>query len=291
LLSLREAKRRGAVAVLEHPMVHIAEWMSSVREEYERWRTKAARYPNIFPRSLVRRMEREYREADHIVVLSRFARDTFVERGVNEKKLLSIPLGVDVDHFRPMEVSPTSCFRVIYVGRMELIKGVHYLLQAFAELNLPEAELWLVGPALPEIEPFFRLYKGAYRHFGEIRHAELPQYYGASTLTVLPSISDGFGLVILEAMACGLPVVATDHTGAADLIEDGIHGFIVPIRDVKALKDRLVYLYGHRAEALSMGARARERVMSSFTSERYGQRLLEAYSVAVESRRHAQPLA
>lgn len=287
LLSLREARRRGAVAVLEHPMVHVGEWMATVREEYARWGSNAARYPNLFPRSLVRRMEQEYAEADYIVVLSRFARDTFAERGVNGERLLWLPLGVDVTHFHPGEASPDSPFRVIYVGRIELLKGVHYLLRAFAELDLPGAELWLVGPALPEMAPFLERYRGAYRHFGEVPQAQLPRYYTACSVAVLPSIGDGFGLVILEAMASGLPVIATDHTAAADLMTDGLHGFIVPVRDVRALKEKLAYLYGHRHEAQAMGARARERVVSTFTWEHYGDRLMEAYSALVDRRRQA----
>jgi glycosyltransferase involved in cell wall biosynthesis len=271
-------------------MVHVAEWMSSVREEYERWGTNASRYPNLFPWHVVRRMKQEYRDADYIMVLSRFARDTFAAHGIDERKLISIPLGVDVNHFYPTTPPEDDCFRIVYVGRMELLKGVHYLLQAFAELDLPGAELWLVGPALPEIAPFFEQYRGTYRHFGEIPHTDLPPYYGASSVAVLPSINDGFGLVILEAMACGLPVIATDHTGAADLIEDGVHGFIVPIRDVKGLKNRLSYLYRHRVEALAMGTRARERVASAFTWQRYGERLIEAYSILVERRRQLLPL-
>jgi glycosyltransferase involved in cell wall biosynthesis len=107
-------------------------------------------------------------------------------------------------------------------------------------------------------------------------------------VAVLPSISDGFGLVILEAMACGIPVIATDRTGAADLMEDGAHGFIVPARDVAALKERLAYLYRNHAEAKAMGARARERVLSAFTWEHYGERVVSVYSALIERRARAQ---
>jgi len=70
---------------------------------------------------------------------------------------------------------------------------------------------------------------------------------------------DGFGLVILEAMSCGIPVIMTINTGASDVITDGVEGFIIPIRDINAIKEKLEWCYSHPAELAKMGIAARKR--------------------------------
>jgi glycosyltransferase involved in cell wall biosynthesis len=85
-------------------------------------------------------------------------------------------------------------------------------------------------------------------------------------------------------MACGRPMIATDHSGGPDVIDDGVHGFIVPIRDVGALKERFRHLYHHRREAHAMGVRGRERMVSMFTWNHYGQRVAEAYQTVIAAR-------
>jgi len=84
--------------------------------------------------------------------------------------------------------------------------------------------------------------------------------YQQSSVLVLPSIEEGFGVVIAEAMACGVPVIATPNTAAPDLIRDGVDGFIVPIRDVGALTDRLLALRNQPDLRQEMGMAARERI-------------------------------
>lgn len=274
LRSLRRARRLGAVCLLEHPMSHVETWMTLVQEEYARW--GGGSY-SLFPPFLVERMKREYEAADYISVLSSFARRTFLEAGAPAGKLIQLPLGVDADLFSPgpREDGP---FRVLYVGRLELLKGVQYLLQAFAELALPDAELTLVGPVLPEVRPVLRRFVDARVHvLGEVPHERLPAYYRRADVLVFPSINDAFGLVILEAMACGIPVVATEHSGAPDVIDDGVHGFTVPIRSVGGLKERLQWLATHRDEARQMGRQARLRVLDGFTWRHYEERLIGCY--------------
>lgn len=278
LQSLRRAKRGGACTLLEHPMSHVDTWMRLVREEYAQWGQAADGFYSLFPRLLVRRMRREYNEAEYISVLSSFSRRTFLEAGIAEERLIQLPLGVDpqIFHPGPPHAGP---FRVLYVGRVELLKGVQYLLQAFSELRLTGAELWLAGPVLPEIGPILMRYESQQvRIVGEVPHAELPAYYRGADVLVFPSVNDAFGLVILEAMASGLPVIATEHSGGPDVIEDKVHGFVVPIRDVEALKERIAWLYANREEAREMGRRARARVLEGFTLQHYGERLLESYS-------------
>lgn len=279
LCSFRRAKKRGILTVLEHPMIHVRAWMRLMRKEYAKWKGEIKAFRSLFPSPLIRRMLKEYEEADVINVLSTFAKKTFISEGVPEEKIFVTPLGVDVKSFCPSPEKKHFKFVVLYVGRMELLKGVHYLLQAFAELRLPNAELWLVGASSPEILPFFRRYEGFFRYIGEIPHSKLPQIYQQAFIFVLPSIQEGFGLVILEAMACGIPVIATHSTGAPDVIRDGVDGFIIPPCNVEALKEHIEWAYNHRNQLEEMGENARQRVCEAFTWEHYGERVVNLFQL------------
>src|SRR3989304_5578065 len=97
------------------------------------------------------------------------------------------------------------------------------------------------GPPPPGVQRIrARRDRGRVRFAGEVPPGEMPAYYRSADVVILPSINDAFGLVILEAMASGLPVIATDHSAASDAIEDKIHGFVGPTRDAGALKDRIL---------------------------------------------------
>jgi glycosyltransferase involved in cell wall biosynthesis len=274
LHSLRKARERGIVTILEHPMSHALTWQSLVRPEYERFAPDASWYFSLWPRPMVERMLREYQTADAINVCSTFAVKSFVENGVPQEKVVCTPLTtIDSDLFRP-HYEHKEDFIVLYCGRLELRKGVHYLLKAFAELDLPSSQLWLAGAVLPEMKPYLDRYSLCYKYLGSIRYEDLPGVYNKASVFVLPSVEDGFGVVILEAMACGVPVIATENTGGPDVIRDGVDGFIIPIRDVEALKERLLWLYEHRDACREMGVNARKRVEENFTVRHYGERLM-----------------
>jgi glycosyltransferase involved in cell wall biosynthesis len=274
---LVKMKSLGVVTLLEHPMSHVDTWMTLVGEEFRRWGERESSQSSLFSKSLISRMKQEYQCADFIGVLSSFAKKSFLAAGIPESRIVQVPLGVDIEQFRP--VAPRSgTFRVLVVGRLEFLKGIQYVLQAFSELRLPDAEIWLVGPVLPEVKALLARYDGPeVRVIGPIANGEIARYYQQADVLVFPSINDAFGLVILEGMASGLPVIATDHSGAPDVIENLVDGFVIPIRSVEAIKERLDWLYRHRDDAREMGCRARKKVADRFTWDHYGQHLNAAY--------------
>ena len=105
-------------------------------------------HPKVVERELT-----EYQEADFIAIPSQFVKETFLQQGIPEERLIQVPFGVDLTHFYPVPKEDNT-FRIIHCGNISIRKGVHYLLQAFAELNLPGAELWLIGSMTDEIKPF-----------------------------------------------------------------------------------------------------------------------------------------
>lgn len=271
LYSLRRAKKLGSVTALDHGSAHPNHTHKILSEERERLGLRPGSYTWLMKRELA-----EYNQADYIFLPSTFAKNTFLDNGISEDKITQIPYGVDLCEFKKIK-KEDDIFRIIFVGSMTLAKGVHYLIQAFSELNLRNAELLLIGPLDREMKPVFMKYAGKFKWIGYVPQKELYKYYSQSSVFVLNSIDDGFGMVILQAMACGLPVICTTNTGGPDVIREGKDGFIIPIRDVDALKERLRYLYENREICQRMGQSAEERVSSGFTWDHYGDKMIVEY--------------
>jgi glycosyltransferase involved in cell wall biosynthesis len=277
--SLLRARELGSICTLQRGSAHIEYQYEILREEYE-----LQGFSGVLPHpAVVRKEMREYQIADYIFVPSQFARQTFVDRGVPEAKVIRVPLGVSLSEFS--EAPRTDdVFRVIYVGTMSLRKGVQYLLQAFAELGLPGAELWLVGEMQPELETIFQRYQGTYTYVPHVPQSRLREYYGKCSLFALCSIEDGFGVVLAQAMACGLPVLCSTNTGGPDIITEGQDGYTVPIRDVEAIKERILFLYEHRDVCREMGRRAREHATSAMSWDDYGDRIYSMFEHIINGR-------
>lgn len=276
LHSLRAAKKGGAITVLEHGSAHIVYFDNIIKEEYRKWGIETAAY-RIHPKVIEKELK-EFSETDYISVPSSFAKRTFIEKGIPESKLIQIPYGVDLSSFRQVP-KEDNVFRVVYAGGMSLLKGVHYLLQAFAELNLPDSELLLMGALNDEMRPFFKKYDGKFKWVGHVPQNEMYKYYSQGSVFVMNSLQDGFGMVIIQAMACGLPVVASENTGGPDVVRNGKDGYIIPIRDVKELKRKLEYLYQNQDVCREMGRSAKERASSGFTWDDYGEKMVNAYKI------------
>lgn len=290
LLSLRATRARGGVGVLEHPTSHVDEWMRVVREELDRWGTGRGCHA-LFPDGLVGRMKAEYEVADRIVVLSAYAARTFEAAGAGEG-VVAVPPGVDLHRFRPSETArgvgsepDRRPLRLLYVGRLELLKGLPYLLEAVGLLEPGTVELDLVGPVLPEMEPVLeRLAGPGVRIRGAADVREVPARYREADALVLPSLSDAFGLVVLEAMASGIPVITTGAVGAAELVRDGEDGFVVPVRDPEALAERIERLAARPDERRAMGRAARETA-EAYPRSRYRERIARLHGELLEDRR------
>ena len=273
LYSLRRARQMGAKTVLERGSSHMLYQRKILEEEYGKFfKSKEVVHPKVVERELT-----EYQEADFIAIPSEFVKQTFLHQGISEERLIHVPFGVDLTHFYPTPKADDT-FRIIHCGSISLRKGVHYLLQAFAELNLPGAELWLIGSMTDEIKPFLRKWgSSAIRHQGPFPERELHRYYSQGSVFCLASIEEGLAMVQAQAMACGLPVICTTNTGGADIVRDGQDGFILPIRDVDAIKEKILYFYENLEACRTMGESALRRVQAGFSWADYGQKMIAAY--------------
>jgi glycosyltransferase involved in cell wall biosynthesis len=278
LASLRAAKQQGAITLVEHAASHPRRWKDVEKEECLRFGVRSLDGIGNQPERLLKRMEQEFAECDRIVVPSEVAKESFAEYGYG-KKTVVLPTGVDTEFFSPVpEVARPPIFRVCYVGRVEFAKGVGYLLQAWKRLRLPRAELVLVGEVKPQMAAILRDYADCgIRLAGVLPPVEVARCYRESSLFVLPSPIEGLAQVLLEAMASGLAVVATDRTGSNDCMTEGKEGRIVPARDVDALAEAILWCYQHHEETRAMGKAARARIDRQFTLEHYNQRVIALY--------------
>jgi glycosyltransferase involved in cell wall biosynthesis len=281
LASLPAAKRQGARTLVENAGRHPGHFHRAPLEECERFKIKPSQYSPLLPNALIRRMEREYEICDRIVVPSNVALSSFAEFGLAAKTSVVFP-GVDTQFFSPgpqhAGVRTRGLFRVCFAGRLELSKGAGYLLQAWKRLGLANAELVLAGEVRPEMKELLETHAdSSVRTAGFLTMEKLVQLYRESDLFVFPSVNEGLAQVLLEAMATGLPVVATELSGACDCVTEGKEGFIVPARDVDSAAQAIRWCYDHRHETQAMGLAARARIERQFTLDHYNQRMIVLY--------------
>ena len=141
-------------------------------------------------------------------------------------------------------------------------------------MNLPNSEFVHVGTVKDEVKGFVNKYKrNNIKYLGQQPQQELFKYYSQASVFVLMSLEEGLAMVQPQAMACGLPIICSENTGGEDLLtKDGEEGFVIKIRDVDALKEKLLYLYNNQDICKSMGNKAKKRVQQGFSWDDYGTR-------------------
>jgi alpha-maltose-1-phosphate synthase len=234
----RKAHASGAKYVCDRGSSHIRAQDDLLREEHHRW---GVQYAGIDPR-VIELEEAEYAESDCITVPSSFNVRSFVEYGVPEAKVKRIPYGVNLEKFYPTGAPARDQFDILFAGNMSLRKGVQYLLQAFRSVQHPKKSLTFAGDAPAQFIDIMKrssLWPEHVRVLGHVPQQRLRDLMSRSHVLVLPSIEEGLAMVQAQAMACACPVIGTAHTGAEDLFEDGVEGFITPVRQPDALADRL----------------------------------------------------
>ncbi|MFA5075524.1 MAG: glycosyltransferase family 4 protein, partial [Candidatus Babeliales bacterium] len=283
LHSINNIKKTGAKIILESGSCHILEQQKLIQSEYDKFCIK---YSAINQKN-IDKILCEYEQTDYIMTISDFVYKSFLKQNFDSKKLLKVNCGIDVEFFKTPNFlqadllkNKSNKFRVIFVGLLCLRKGVQYLIQAWQKLNFApnQAELILVGNLQNDLKIYLDRIKLPQNiiFYGSTDKYNLKKLYQGSDLFVLPSIEDGFGMVIGEAMACGLPVICSDNTAASDLIEDKVHGFIVPAGSADILAEKILYIYQNREHAQFMGQLAKEHVQK-FSWDNYGENIFKTY--------------
>ncbi|VVM06534.1 D-inositol 3-phosphate glycosyltransferase [Methylacidimicrobium cyclopophantes] len=219
----------------------------------------------------------EVEKSDFLLVASHWLRRSFASHGYPEERIQILPYGVDLAKFFPQwNGEGDDVFRVLCVGQICPRKGQADLLEAWRRLRLPRAELLLLGVIDEAMRPLLRRFGGLFRYLGYCSFDEVASFYRQASVFVLPSIEDGFADVCGEAMASGLPVIVTENTGAADIVENGVDGFVVPIRSPERIAETLETLY-RNPELRRLMAENALRKAEGLSWNSYAQRLSVLY--------------
>lgn len=274
----RAVRDRGGLHFCDRGAAHLVYQDRLLRSEYERL---GVPYVGIDKRKLEKEPQ-EYAESDGILVPSEFVRQSFTQEGVPEQKVHKALLGVDLSRFQPNGAPPISPFRIIFIGALSIQKGIHTLLEAVQKLKTNEVELILAGVESPEAKSLFSRFdpQSKARRFGHVPQEELVQKVSQSHLLVLPSVQDGFGMVVAQAMACGVPCLVSDHAGAAEIVQEGENGFVFPARDAERLTELIDHVASHPDLRDEMGRNALASVQQIGGWGQYGDRIAEILTKA-----------
>jgi len=215
-----------------------------------------------------------------------------------QEKIIEIPNGVDVERFNPKidgeEIKARHNLEdkgiVLFVGALDkahYFKGVEYLLQSFANIKNKNSVLVIVGDG--ELKGHYMKLaeklgiKNRTLFSGRVSSKDLPKYYASADVVVLPSITMGeaFGLVLIEGMATGKPVIATNLPGVRTVIDNGINGFLVPPKDVTSLTEKIEEVLEDELLQKKLGKHGREKVEKKYSWNVIGKKLEGVYRRAI----------
>jgi len=195
--------------------------------------------------------------------------------------------GVDTEYFKPASENQSPKRQIVFVGALKLGKGVLDLLEAARLISLQRAEipirLYGDGPLRKTLEKKAKVYGLLqFKLAGKVSQPELPEILNNSAALVLPSYYEGLPNTLLEAMACGIPVIATGIKGSADLVKDGVTGYLVPPKVPQRLASAITKVLEDPESGRQMGRRGRDLVVGTFTWDLRAKQFVELY----ESLRH-----
>jgi glycosyltransferase involved in cell wall biosynthesis len=209
---------------------------------------------------IVDREDREIQLANLTLVLSSFAAKSFIEQGVNPNKIRILPLGAQLALFRPnSETIESRCLRilsgeplrVLMVGTFSFQKGVVDFVDIAAKTTA-YSKFRFVGSIMKEVEALKSASDRYIEFIPRQPQLELPAMYAWGDIFIFTTLQDGYAVVLSQAQAAGLPILATTNSAAPDLIAETETGWILPIRDPDAFVERLQWCHEHRQELATM---------------------------------------
>jgi len=259
------AKSPNAAFVLQLINSHPNTYYNIYHEELRKYGLRDERFGAEWSRSF----RTSISEADVVLCHSEWIKKTLRKNYKPEKEIRVVPKGVDTDFWVPGARNDKS-FRVGFAGQLQVIKGLQYLFEAWSKLKIP-GELWVCGPKVAYLSQGKRewtcgkiynkylgsSYKGWFR-----KREDLRDFYNALDVFVAPSLLDGWNMTAVEAMACAKPVIVTTSTGMAQIVEDGVNGFIIPPKNVGAIMEKLTWCAEHTDQLREMGLAARKTTLS-----------------------------
>lgn len=269
LIQIRQAKKLNekCITIIERASSHALLQNQILVREYEQFGIKS---DPIHPWA-IKKMLLEYKEADFVATSSEFSVNSFLEYKYPREKILYLPYGVDAEKFVPKPVEHDK-FTAIFVGQNWIRKNLYRVEKAWSTLNLKNSTLLVRcdAPVFKDID---------YKKIELVKWVDkIQDFYNSCDIMILPSLEEGYGLVIMEAMASGIPVIISKN---GVKITDGKEGFIVNPYDIKDLQNKISYFYDNREEIRRCGKAAR-RMAEKCTWDDYKKKLISSYQKVVE---------
>ena len=277
-------KQRGVACIVDQidPCRVEVEMVQGEHQAWPGWEE----HPLDVPDEFFERHINEWAIADRVVVNSEFSRKGLMQQGVPGDKIVVIPLGFGLPAGRngdpsegtnvllrimPKSFTRENPLRVLFLGQVMLRKGIQYLVEAAKLLQHEPVHFDIVGPihitnkAVSSVPPNLVFH-------GRATRDQIGDWYRRADVFVLPTLSDGFAITQIEAMANGLPVIATPNCGA--VVSDGVDGFIVPPRDPHLLA-HAIHRYLEEPDCLENQHRAARQKVGQFSLQRTSRALLQ----------------
>lgn len=268
LHSFQKAKTANKITILDLAQVH-PQFIQSLRNNFSFFSAITGN-EKLFDR-ISKKKEGEYELADHILVLSSFAKQTLTENGIDENKISIVNLGFDVSKFQLKEYINdfSQKLKLVFVGTITQRKGIHLFKEVKQKFPLLDFDITFIGSKDDGLH--FIQTENGFNYIPFLHHNALIKELHKADVFVLPSYLDSWAMVVIEAMACGLPVIISENTGAKDAVTKDC-GFVIPIDDVDALVNAIQYFIDNRMEVERMGKAARLQA-EQYTWDHYSNQL------------------
>jgi glycosyltransferase involved in cell wall biosynthesis len=262
------ARKAGVPFFLELTTVHTAEkekWLEYVKTRFPEWPSTILQKPA----DLVRSEEEEIELASAVSTAAGYVKQTYLKYIRTKKEIVVNPFGADLSEFHP-KTRYDQRAKFLFLGAFNAAKGIPVLLEAW-KLVRPDADLVLAGygtwPSRVEVPAGVTV-------VGRVQKNERERFFHSGDVLICPSLYEGFGIVQMEAAACGLSVISTHNTGGSEFLEEGKEGYLVEAGDVNALAEKISLLSENRDEREQMGRAAAAKVIN-FTWDRYARQWLD----------------
>lgn len=238
-------------------------------------------FKNRFNRALI---DFSLKRADHVITCSENLKNTIISLGYDRDKITAIPNGVDTELFRPM--NKTECRKsfnlpeedtiCLFAGRIHPMKGIKEIIDSAIEN--PDILFVLGGPGI------IQEYSKNCIFLGDIPPKRMPELMNAADFLILPSYSEGFGLVLIESLACGVPVIASNVGGCPEIIGQNEYGILIHPHDVKALSKAVRFFEDDPKRRIEIGRAGREEVIKRYDSKKMTDKLIKIHENLIQIR-------
>lgn len=284
---------------IKRPFIHTVHGV--LADEYEQTKVEGFysmrdRVANSFMKYFGKMEQQTAENANLIVTISEYSLEKLKKYyGIDEGKVRIVPNGVDIEKFKPLIDTASAKHQfglgagpcVLFVGSLIPRKGLQFLVEAAKKIVRDIADVTFLivgeGPLRTQLDDNLTSSKlsGNFRFFGNLEEDVLPVLYGCADVFVLPSIQEGQGIVLLEAQACGKPVVAFNIGGVCEAVQNGTTGLLVERGNIDGLADALLSLLSDSVLRKRMGLAGRSFVAENYTWELCAERMLKVYREAL----------